>query len=120
LRGELLPVEFESNLPFVPRRQFFVFAVPGNKVRGEHAHKDCDQFLVAINGALSIVVDNGSNACEVRLDNPGSGVYLPAKIWGIQYKFTKDAILSVYASAPYDSDDYIRSYDEYKIRYCDM
>jgi acetyltransferase-like isoleucine patch superfamily enzyme len=113
LRGELVPLEFGKDLPFVPRRQFFVYGVPGDNVRGEHAHKVCDQFLMAINGSLNVVVDDGNNACEVRLDRPSIGLYLPAKVWGVQYKFTTDAILAVYASDPYDADDYIRSYDEY-------
>jgi UDP-2-acetamido-3-amino-2,3-dideoxy-glucuronate N-acetyltransferase len=113
MRGDLVPVEFDKNLPFTPRRQFFVYAIPGDKVRGEHAHKRCEQFLIAVNGAVNIVVDDGNSACEVCLDSPAVGLYLPAQIWGIQYKFTHDAILSVYASEPYDADDYIRSYDEY-------
>ena len=114
LRGDLVPVEFEAGLPFVPRRQFFVFNVPGYKVRGEHAHKKCHQLLVAIQGALSVVVDNLITARQVRLDKPHIGLYIPAGIWGIQYEFSRDAILAVYTSDKYDSHDYIRSYDEYK------
>lgn len=114
LRGDLVPVEFEVGLPFVPHRQFFVFNVPGHKVRGEHAHKTCDQLLVAIQGSLSVVVDDLSSATEVRLDKPHMGLYIPARIWGIQYEFSQDAILAVYTSHKYDADDYIRSYDEYK------
>jgi len=114
LRGDLVPVEFELDLPFVPRRQFFVFGVPGHKVRGEHAHKSCEQFLIAIYGALSVVVDDCNNACELRLDNPNAGLYIPAGIWAIQYEFSQGAILAVYASERYNPADYIRSYDEYK------
>lgn len=114
LRGDLVPIEFKQNLPFIPQRQFFVFAVPGYKVRGEHAHKKCNQFLFAVHGALSVVMDNGSDACEVRLSSPCSGLLMPAGIWGIQYKFSKDAVLAVYASEAYDATDYIRTYDEYK------
>ena len=114
LRGDLVPVEFEAGLPFIPQRQFFVFNVPGHKVRGEHAHKTCDQLLVAIQGALSVVVDNLSSASQVRLDKPHLGLFIPAGIWGIQYEFSDDAILAVYTSHKYDPHDYIRSYDEYK------
>lgn len=113
LRGGLLPVEFEKHLPFIPKRQFFVYGVPGSKVRGEHAHKKCKQFLLAINGSVSVVVDNGTNAYEVKLDSPSKGLYLADKVWGIQYKFTADAILAVYASDVYDPADYIRSYEDY-------
>jgi acetyltransferase-like isoleucine patch superfamily enzyme len=114
LRGDLVPIEFDQNLPFTPQRQFFVFAVQGHKIRGEHAHKKCDQFLLAVSGALSVVVDNTTEACEVRLSSPDIGLFMPAGIWGIQYKFSEDAVLAVYASEPYDTKDYIRSYDEYK------
>jgi UDP-2-acetamido-3-amino-2,3-dideoxy-glucuronate N-acetyltransferase len=34
-------------------------------------------------------------------------------VWGIQYKYSPDAVLLVFASHPYNSDDYIRDYDEF-------
>ncbi len=33
--------------------------------------------------------------------------------WGIQYQYTKDAVLLVIASEYYDSADYIRDYNEF-------
>jgi hypothetical protein len=33
-------------------------------------------------------------------------------VWGIQYKYSGDALLIVFASHPYDPGDYIRVYDE--------
>jgi UDP-2-acetamido-3-amino-2,3-dideoxy-glucuronate N-acetyltransferase len=33
-------------------------------------------------------------------------------VWGIQYKFSPDAVLLALASAPYDAADYIRDYRE--------
>jgi hypothetical protein len=34
-------------------------------------------------------------------------------VWGIQYKYTADAVLMVLASEAYDAGDYIRDYDEF-------
>ncbi|MBK5268367.1 MAG: WxcM-like domain-containing protein [Acidimicrobiia bacterium] len=113
LRGALTPIEFEGDLPFVPRRQFFVSDVANAEVRGEHAHRECDQFLIAVRGSLSVVIDDGVNSTEIRLDHPNLGLFLPAGIWGVQYKFSADGILAVYASLPYDNDDYIRSYEDF-------
>lgn len=113
LRGDLTPVEFAQHLPFMPQRQFFVYGVPGNRIRGEHAHKACEQFLMALHGSLHVVVDDGSERQEIILDHPSKGLYLPAKIWGIQYKFSNDAVLGVYASLPYANDDYLRGYNEF-------
>jgi carbonic anhydrase/acetyltransferase-like protein (isoleucine patch superfamily) len=113
LRGALVPAEFESDLPFVPQRLFFVFDVPGERVRGEHAHKTCAQLMVAVHGALSVVADDGRRSQEVRLDQPTVGLFLPPRVWGIQYQFTEEAVLAVFASAQYDPDDYIRRYSDF-------
>jgi hypothetical protein len=34
--------------------------------------------------------------------------------WGIQYRYSPDAALLVFASHHYDPDDYIRDYDEFR------
>jgi len=41
------------------------------------------------------------------------GLYMPAMIWGTQYNYSQNAILLVFASMPYDSTDYIRTYDDF-------
>lgn len=110
LRGSLSVGDIGTEVPFVPRRYFLVYAVPGAEVRGEHAHRECHQFLVCTHGSCSVVVDDGKNSAEVRLDSPTLGVHLPPMTWGVQYKYTPDAVLLVLASHPYDPDDYIRDY----------
>ena len=34
-------------------------------------------------------------------------------IWAVQYQYSADALLLVFASDPYDAADYIRDYDEF-------
>ncbi|WP_457092915.1 WxcM-like domain-containing protein, partial [Microvirga sp. P5_D2] len=111
LRGELSVGEFESDIPFKPSRYFLVYDVPTREVRGEHAHKVCDQFLICVRGSCGILLDDGLNRRELTLDRPNLGVYMPAMIWGTQYRYSPDAMLLVFASHRYDPDDYIRSYD---------
>jgi len=113
LRGNLSVGEFESHLPFAPKRYFLVFDVPNSKVRGEHAHKACEQFLICVKGSCCVVVDNGTEREEILLDSPNKGIHLPPMIWGVQYKYSDDAVLLVFASHHYDADDYIRDYDLY-------
>jgi hypothetical protein len=113
LRGNLTAGDFEKELPFQPKRHFLVFGVPGQEVRGEHAHHECHQFLIAPHGSVSVVADDGSARREVLLDHPSLGLYLPPLTWGIQYKYSSDAVLLVFASHPYDPDDYIRDYDDF-------
>ncbi len=113
LRGDLTVGEFGRNLPFMPKRYFLVFDVPSFETRGEHAHKVCDQFLVCVSGSVSVVVDDGLRREEILLDRPNMGVYIPAGVWGIQYKYSRDGSLLVFASEYYDATDYIRNYDDF-------
>jgi len=112
-RGDLSPLELGKDLPFRPQRSFLVHSVPSEKVRGEHAHRECHQFLIAASGQLAVVIDDGKQRIEVELVGPSIGLYIPPRIWGIQYKFKPDTVLQVFASHPYEDSDYIRDYQEY-------
>ena len=113
LRGNLVAVEFDKDLPFVPRRHFLVYHVSGHKVRGEHAHRVCRQVLTAVRGSVNVVINDGCDSREIHLDSPTWGLLLEPLVWSIQYKFSTDAVLGVYASHAYDNADYIRDFDEF-------
>jgi UDP-2-acetamido-3-amino-2,3-dideoxy-glucuronate N-acetyltransferase len=112
LRGSLAAIEF-AELPFVPQRIFTVYGVPSESVRGAHAHRTCAQLLFCMFGEVSCVADDGTNRQEFRLSGPEAGLYLPPMVWGMQYRYTSDAVLVVMAQFPYDPDDYIRDYEEF-------
>lgn len=113
LRGNLIAREVGRGLPFEPKRVFVIFDVPSKEVRGEHAHKECHQLLVCLKGTVNCMVDNGRERAEYYLDSPERALHIPPKVWGTQYKYSKDAVLMVLASHAYDPDDYIRSYAEF-------
>lgn len=114
IRGNLSVGEFPSDIPFVPKRYFLVFDVPSEKTRGEHAHHECHQFLICVKGCCSVVLDDGSSRREVLLNAPHIGIHIPPLIWGIQYKYSKDAVLLVFTSDRYKEEDYIREYSVFK------
>jgi len=113
LRGKLLPLEEGRGLPFTPVRLFSVYDVQRDSVRGEHAHIICDQFLYALTGSVSVVVDDGHRRTEVTLDHPTIGLHIPPLVWGVQYKFSPGAILMVAASQGYDPADYVHDYTQF-------
>ena len=117
LRGSLVAYSYPTDVPFPPVRTFAVFDVPTKDVRGEHAHRVCEQFLVCVRGAVSVLVDDGTERDEVRLNDAAVGLYVPAMVWATQYRYTDDAVLVVLASHEYDADDYIRDYEEF-LRLC--
>ncbi|MCF6317545.1 MAG: WxcM-like domain-containing protein [Marinosulfonomonas sp.] len=114
LRGSLSVGEFEDHFPFAPKRYFVVFDVPSEELRGEHAHKTCQQFLICVQGSCRALLDDGSARREVVLDRPDIGLYMPSMIWGTQYRYTRDAVLLVFTSHAYDASDYIRTYDDFR------
>jgi acetyltransferase-like isoleucine patch superfamily enzyme len=114
IRGSLTVGEFERDIPFSVKRYFMVFGVPSIETRGEHAHRECHQFLICARGSCSVVADDGTNREEFFLDSPDVGIYLPPLVWGIQYKYSPDAVLLVFASHNYDANDYIRDYHDFR------
>lgn len=113
MRGDLSVGEFPIDIPFTPKRYFLVFNVPSEKTRGEHAHHKCHQFLICVKGSCGVVVDDGKFRSEVLLDSPDVGIHLPPLTWGIQYKYSTDAVLLVFTSDYYEANDYIRNYSEF-------
>ena len=114
LRGDLSVGEFERDIPFSVKRYFLIFNVASPEVRGEHAHKECHQFLVCVRGKCNVLLDDGRGRREIVLDRPNIGVHIPPMIWGTQYKYSSDALLLVFGSHHYDPDDYIRAYQEFQ------
>jgi acetyltransferase-like isoleucine patch superfamily enzyme len=114
IRGNLTVGEFNRSIPFEVKRYFMVFDVPSIETRGEHAHRACHQFLICIKGSCAVVADDGKNRQEFLLNRPDVGLHLSPMVWGIQYKYSADAVLLVFASDYYDGNDYIRDYSEFR------
>ena len=113
IRGSLTVAQWNKHLPFLPKRVFFVHDVPSVKVRGEHAHKKCEQVLVALSGSVNVVVDNSDFREEYTLDDSSHALMIPAGVWASQYRYSHNSVVAVFASHDYDESDYIRNYGEY-------
>ena len=112
-RGKLSFGELGNGLPFAPARYFLVYDVPGGQSRGGHAHRSCEQYMIAVNGAVRVTLDDGQARSEHVLDRPNLGLHVPALIWGEQHYLGDEARLLVLASEPYDEADYIGDYQEF-------
>lgn len=113
IRGDLSYFEYEQYVPFLIKRVFFVYHVPSQEVRGEHAHKKCQQYLVCVKGSVNVIIDDGTHREEIELKAMDMGIYLPPMIWGTQYSYSDDAILAVFSSDIYKASDYIRDYQDF-------
>ena len=113
LRGNLSFGEAQRQVPFEVKRYFLTFDVVNEEVRGEHAHRTLEQFLICVHGRLHLLADDGQNREEFVLDQPDVGLYLPRMTWGVQYRFSPGAVLLALCSDYYDPTDYIRDYAEF-------
>lgn len=116
VRGNLTALEFSQDLPFVAQRIFLTYNIPSLSTRGEHAHRQCEQFLVCVHGECHLSVDDGENSEEFCLNRPTFGVLVPPMVWAQEHLHSADSVLMVLASRPYEAEDYIRDYGEFMNR----
>lgn len=113
-RGDLTPIESETDVPFVIRRVYYMTAVDSDVVRGRHAHRALHQVLVCLNGSITVTLDNTVERQEVVLADPTVGLYVGPYVWREMHDFSADSTLLVLASDHYDESDYIRGYDVFQ------
>ncbi|HMM17758.1 MAG TPA: WxcM-like domain-containing protein, partial [Petrimonas sp.] len=58
-RGNLSVIEELKNIPFKIKRAYWIYDVPGGEVRGGHAYKRNQEFIVALSGSFDVILDNG-------------------------------------------------------------
>lgn len=113
-RGNLTCVEAERQIPFKIKRLYFIYDVPHNQIRGNHAHKKLHQFIIAIKGSFNITLDDGINKRQkYRLNKPNIGLYIPPMVWREFNKFSADAVCLCIVSKFYTDNDYIRNYEDF-------
>lgn len=113
-RGNLSFIEQENHIPFEIKRTYWIYDVPGGECRGGHAFKKNNEFIVALSGAFDVVVDNGKEKCTFQLNRSYSGLYIPKGWWREMENFSTNSVAFILSSIPYDENDYIRDYEEYK------
>lgn len=116
-QGNITPVEGNINIPFDIERIYYLYDVPGGASRGGHAHKKLQQLIVSASGSFDVLIDDGINRKTVHLNRPYYGLLLKSGIWRELLNFSSGAICLVLASLPYDEEDYVRDYSEFKRLY---
>ena len=113
-RGNLTALELPEVVPFHVKRIFLVHKVSNTEIRGEHAHKNCWQLLLATTGSVMVDVTDGELKESYQLDSPEEGLLIPPLIWGTQYNFSANAALLVLASEAFDAGDYLHNFEDFK------
>jgi dTDP-4-dehydrorhamnose 3,5-epimerase-like enzyme len=113
-RGNLSVIE-GATIPFVSKRVYYLYDVPGGSVRGGHAHKEQKEFLIALSGSFDVVVKNGDSIEIITLNRPNFGLLIEKEIWRELENFSSGSVCLVLASDEFDEADYIRDYADFKL-----
>ncbi|MBP5546216.1 MAG: WxcM-like domain-containing protein [Bacteroidales bacterium] len=112
-RGNLTFIEEENHIPFKIERTFWIYDVPGGENRGGHAYRETKEFIVALSGSFTVLLDDGHERQEFHLSRSYYGLYVPRMIWREMTDFSTNSLALVLASTPYSAEDYIRDYNEF-------
>lgn len=102
-----------SDLPFEPKRFFWIFNTPPNTPRAGHGHRSCQQYLMVQSAEVSIKVTSPLLDVSEILLKPGDAFHLPTHHWLELLNFAPGAVLGVWASEPYDRNEYIDTYEDF-------
>lgn len=112
-RGNLSIVEEMKNIPFKIERVYWIYDVPGGEIRGGHAYKENQEFIIALSGSFDVILDDGKEKKTFSLNRSYYGLYVPKGMWRQMQNFSTNSLALILASTTYDEKDYIYDYNEF-------
>ena len=109
-RGNISFIEEFKHIPFNIERTYWIYDVPGGQVRGGHAFKEQQEFIVALSGSFDVVIDDGKVKQTFSLNRSYYGLYIPAGLWRQMQNFSTNSLALVLSSTHYNENDYIYDY----------
>jgi wxcM-like, C-terminal protein len=113
-RGNLSFVENNNQIPFVIKRIYWIYDVPGGTERGGHAYKENMEFVITLSGSFDVILDDGFSKKVYNLNRSYYGLLVPKMIWRKMENFSTNSLALVLSSTDYNEKDYVRDYDLFK------
>jgi hypothetical protein len=113
-RGNLTFLQQIEHIPFIIKRVYWIYDVPGGQHRGGHAYQTLEEVFIALSGSFDVVLDDGFNKKTFSLNRSYYGLYVPNMIWRSLENFSTNSLCLIIASDIYYKHDYIRDYEFYK------
>lgn len=113
-RGNLSFFEHPNQLPFAIERTYWVYDVPGGEVRGSHAFREQQEFIVALSGSFDVVIHDGKEEKTFSLNRSYHGLYIPKMFWRKLENFSTNSLALIVSDKAYNEHDYIRDFEEFK------
>ena len=113
-RGNLSIIEEENHIPFKIKRTYWIYDVPGGEKRGGHAYRENQEFIVALSGSFDVLLDDGKEQNIFHLNRSCYGLYVPKGFWRKMENFSTNSLALILSSTPFNADDYIYDYEQFK------
>lgn len=113
-RGNLSFIEEDTHLPFKIRRVYWIYDVPGGEVRGGHAFRETEEFVIGLSGSFDLILHDGQREYRYLLNRSYYGIYVPKMVWRMLENFSTNSLALIIASTEYSDDDYIRDFTEFR------
>ena len=114
-RGNLSFFEHPRQLPFEIARTYWIYDVPGGEIRGSHAFKEQQEFIVALSGSFDVVLHDGNEEIKFSLNRSYYGLFIPKMYWRRMENFSTNALALIVSDKHFDEQDYIRDFEEFKL-----
>ena len=114
MRGNLSFVEQKNHIPFEIKRTYWIYDVPGGEKRGGHAYRENQEFIVALSGSFDVLLDDGKEQNIFHLNRSYYGLYVPKGFWRKMENFSTNSLALILSSTPFNADDYIYDYEQFK------
>ena len=112
--GNLISAHSGEEIPFEVKRVYYLRDLEGDTVRGNHANLRNQQVMVAVQGSFEVLIKDGFQEQNYRLDDPKEGLLVREGIWREVFHFSDDAICLVFCSQVYEEGDYVKDWEEFK------
>jgi dTDP-4-dehydrorhamnose 3,5-epimerase-like enzyme len=111
----ILGVLDSPEMPFLPKRLYWIHSVPPGSTRGNHAHKKLRQFFWLVKGTVDIELSDGTDTKSLSMNENKELLVISPGLWRKLHNFSDDAVVMVGADASYNPQDYIYSWQEFLI-----
>lgn len=112
-RGNLSFFEHPKQLPFEIARTYWIYDVPGGEIRGSHAFREQQEFIVALSGSFDVVLHDGTQETKFSLNRSYYGLCIPKLYWRRLENFSTNSLALIVSDKHFDDCDYIRDFDEF-------
>lgn len=91
---------WDREVPFEPKRVFWIYGVPEDCTRANHGHRECEQAIIAVSGSFMVN--------DLELSQPGVCLYVPTGTIITLHHFSFDAVCLVLCSEHYNASEVFR------------